>query len=103
MQAVQFAKIDNADAKVTGCESANCGDCEGVKGVKKRLFFICSQKTPIKQMITIREGCEGGELNFLYACPIFLYGGFVPPCRMLMHLLPVVDGEEQWDRRITVS
>jgi hypothetical protein len=26
MQAVQFAKIDNADAKVTGCENANCGD-----------------------------------------------------------------------------
>ncbi|WP_301874991.1 hypothetical protein [Bacteroides caecimuris] len=49
MQAVQLAKIDNADAKVTGSESANCGDCEGVKGVKKRLFFICSQKTPIKQ------------------------------------------------------
>ncbi|HCJ24973.1 MAG: hypothetical protein EGP90_12640 [Bacteroides sp.] len=37
--------------------------------------------------------------SFFYACPIFLYGGFAPPCRMLMHLLPVVDGEEQWDRR----
>ena len=71
MQAVQFAKIDNADAKVTGYESANCGDCEGVKGVKKRLFFICSQKTPIKQMITIREGCEGGEPNFIGALVIF--------------------------------
>ena len=71
MQAVQFAKIDNVDAKVTGCESINCGDCEGVKSVKKRLFFICSQKTPIKQMITIREGCEGGELNFIGAWVIF--------------------------------
>ena len=39
--------------------------------VKKRLFFICSQKTPIKQMITIREGCEGGELNFIGAWVIF--------------------------------
>ena len=68
---VQFAKIDNADAKVTGCESTNCGDCEGVKSVKKRLFFICSQKTPIKQMITIREGCEGGELNFIGTLVIF--------------------------------
>ncbi|MCA4471748.1 hypothetical protein LDZ90_18380 [Bacteroides xylanisolvens] len=55
MQAVQFAKIDNVDAKVADCESVNCGDCEGVK---IRLFFICSQKTPIKQMVTIREGCE---------------------------------------------
>ena len=71
MQAVQFGKIDNADAKVTGCESANCGDREGVKGVKKRLFFICSQKTPIKQMITIREGCEGEELNFIESLVIF--------------------------------
>lgn len=71
MQAVQFAKIDNVDAKVTGCESINCGDCEGVKSVKKRLFFICSQKTPIKQMITIREGCEGGELNFIETLVIF--------------------------------
>ncbi|MFR4194503.1 MAG: hypothetical protein ACLT3K_08205 [Bacteroides ovatus] len=43
----------------------------GVKDVKKRLFFICSQKTPIKQMITIREGCEGGELNFIGAWVIF--------------------------------
>ncbi|TGY41118.1 hypothetical protein [Bacteroides caecimuris] len=58
MQALQLAKIDNTGAKVTDCESANCGDCEGVKGVKKRLFFICSQKTPIKQMVTICEGCE---------------------------------------------
>ena len=71
VQAVQFAKIDNPDAKVTGCESANYGNCEGVKGVKKRLFFICSQKTPVKQMITIREGCEGGELNFIEALVIF--------------------------------
>jgi len=71
MQAVQFAKIDNADAKVTGYESANCGDCEGVKGVKKRLFFICSQKTPVKQMVTIRERCEGEELNFIGALVIF--------------------------------
>ncbi len=55
---VQFAKIDNVDAKVADCESVNCGDCEGVKSVKIRLFFICSQKTPIKQMVTIREGCE---------------------------------------------
>lgn len=39
--------------------------------VKKRLFFICSQKTPIKQMITIREGCEGGELNFIGTLVIF--------------------------------
>ena len=39
--------------------------------VKKRLFFICSQKTPIKQMITIREGCEGGELNFIGTLLIF--------------------------------
>jgi len=68
MQAVQFAKIDNVDAKVADCESVNCGDCEGVK---KRLFFICSQKTPIKQMITIREGCEGGELNFIGTLVIF--------------------------------
>ena len=58
MQAVQFAKIDNVDAKVADCESVNCGDCEGVKSVKIRLFFICSQQTPIKQMVTIREGCE---------------------------------------------
>ena len=43
----------------------------GVKSVKKRLFFVCSQKTPIKQMITIREGCEGGELNFIGAWVIF--------------------------------
>ena len=71
MQAVQFAKIDNVDAKVADCESVNCGDCEGVKSVKKRLFFICSQKTPIKQMITIREGCEGGELNFIETLVIF--------------------------------
>ena len=68
MQAVQFAKIDNVDAKVADCESVNCGDCEGVK---IRLFFICSQKTPIKQMITIREGCEGGELNFIGTLVIF--------------------------------
>ena len=40
MQAVQFAKIDNADAKVTGYESANCGDCEGVKGVKVSVSAI---------------------------------------------------------------
>ena len=33
--------------------------------VKKRLFFICSQKTPIKQMITIREGCEGIPYSFV--------------------------------------
>ena len=39
--------------------------------VKKRLFFVCSQKTPIKQMITIREGCEGGELNFIGTLVIF--------------------------------
>ena len=71
MQAVQFAKIDNADAKIAGCKSVNRGDCEGVKGVKKRLFFICSQKTPVKQMITIREGCEGGELNFIGVLVIF--------------------------------
>ena len=71
MQAVQFANIDNVDAKVADCESINCGDCEGVKSVKKRLFFICSQKTPIKQMITIREGCEGGELNFIETLVIF--------------------------------
>ena len=71
MQTAQYAKIDTTDAKVTGCESANCGNCEGVKGVKKRLFFICSQKTPVKQMITIREGCEGGELNFIEALVIF--------------------------------
>ena len=43
----------------------------GVKGVKKRLFFICSQQTPIKQTITIREGCEGGEPNFIGALVIF--------------------------------
>ena len=65
MQAVQIAKIDKADAKVTGYESANCGDCEGVKGVKKRLFFIYSQKTPVKQMVTIREGCEGIPYSFV--------------------------------------
>ena len=35
------------------------GIVKGVKGVKKRLFLICSQKTPIKQLITICEGCEG--------------------------------------------
>ena len=65
MQAVQFAKIDNVDAKVADCESVNCGDCEGVKSVKIRLFFICSQKTPIKQMVTIREGCEGMLYSFV--------------------------------------
>ena len=43
----------------------------GEKSVKKRLFFVCSQKTPIKQMITIREGCEGGELNFIGTLVIF--------------------------------
>ncbi|KDS10646.1 hypothetical protein M089_2388 [Bacteroides ovatus str. 3725 D9 iii] len=42
-----------------------------MKSVKKRLFFVCSQKTPIKQMITIREGCEGGELNFIGTLVIF--------------------------------
>ena len=72
MQAVQFAKIDNADAKVTGCESTNCGDCEGVKGVKKRLFFICSQKTPVKQMVTIREGCEGIPYSFVLKGSIYI-------------------------------
>lgn len=65
MQAVQFAKIDNVDAKVADCESVNCGDCEGVKSVKIRLFFICSQKTPVKQMVTIREGCEGIPYSFV--------------------------------------
>jgi hypothetical protein len=44
MQAVQFAKINNPDAKITGCESANCGACEGVKGVKKRLFLYLFTK-----------------------------------------------------------
>jgi hypothetical protein len=71
MQAIQFTKINYVDARITGCESVNCGDCEGVKGVKKRLFFICSQKTPIKQMVTVREGCEEGELNFIMALVIF--------------------------------
>ncbi|CUP24891.1 Uncharacterised protein [Bacteroides xylanisolvens] len=33
--------------------------------VKKRLFFICSQKTPVKQMVTIREGCEGIPYSFV--------------------------------------
>nr|DAV82479.1 MAG TPA: hypothetical protein [Caudoviricetes sp.] len=36
-----------------------------MKGVKRRLFFIRSPKTPVKQMITVREGCEGGKLNFI--------------------------------------
>ena len=71
MQADQFAKIDNVDAKVADCESVNCGDCEGVKSVKIRLFFICSQKTPIKQMVTIREGCEWEKLNLIGALVIF--------------------------------
>ncbi|TGY31639.1 hypothetical protein [Bacteroides caecimuris] len=71
MQAVSFAKPDNTDAKVTGYESANCGNCEGVKGVKKSFFFICSQKIPVKQMVAIREGCEGEELNFIGALVIF--------------------------------
>ena len=35
MQTAQYAKIDTTDAKVTGYENANSGDCEGVK---KRLF-----------------------------------------------------------------
>ena len=46
-----------------------------------------------------RETAVSSVASFFYACPIFLYGGFAPPCGMLMHLLPVVDGEEQWDRR----
>ena len=33
--------------------------------VKKRLFFICSQKTPVKQVVTIREGCEGIPYSFV--------------------------------------
>ena len=57
--------------RLRAVQVANYGNCEGVKGVKKRLFFICSQKTPVKQMITIREGCEGGELNFIEALVIF--------------------------------
>ena len=61
MQAVQLDKIDTTDAKVTGDENANSGGCEGVKSVKKRLFFICSQEMLIKQTVSICEGCEGGE------------------------------------------
>ena len=44
---------------------------EGNEEAFRQLFFICSQKTPIKQMITIREGCEGGELNFIGTLVIF--------------------------------
>ena len=49
--------------------------------------------------ISTRQGTCLVSWQAFYACPDASYGGFVPPCRMLMHLLPVVDGEEQWDRR----
>ncbi|WP_302028205.1 hypothetical protein [Bacteroides caecimuris] len=39
MQAFQLAKIDNADAKVTGCKNANCRDCEGCEGREEKPFL----------------------------------------------------------------
>ena len=36
--------------------------------------------------------------HFYARSPVSLYGGFVPPCRVLMHLLPWIGGM-QWERR----
>ena len=38
---------------------------KGVKDVKRRLFLNPSQKAPVKQTVTDREGCEGEKLNFI--------------------------------------
>ena len=38
---------------------------KSVKDVKGRLFFTPSPKTPVKQSVTNREGCEGKKLNFI--------------------------------------
>ena len=58
MQAVQFAKIDNADAKVTGYESANCGDCEGVKDVKEESQTLLGLWLFSAQLVQNRTGNE---------------------------------------------
>lgn len=42
-----------------------------VKGVKRRLFFVCSPKTPVKQKVAFREGGEGEKLNFIVVLAIF--------------------------------
>ncbi len=34
-----------------------------------------------------RETCRISVAGFFMLVPLILYGGFVPPCRMLMHLL----------------
>ena len=34
-----------------------------------------------------RETCRTNVAGFFMPVPLILYGGFVPPCRMLMHLL----------------
>jgi len=44
MQAVQFAKIDNADAKVTGCENANCGDVKAWRTWRKDFSLFVHRK-----------------------------------------------------------
>lgn len=48
------------------------GRVKGVKGVKRRIFFICSLKAVVKQIVTSREGCEGGKQNFIVALVITL-------------------------------
>ena len=44
-----------------------------------------------------RETCQFPWQAFLCLFMFILYGGSVPPCRMLMHLLP--SGEMQRERR----